>query len=142
MMKRIAEWFALTGSERKIFIFLAAVLLCGACIKLFQEMFPSGERFDYNVSDSVFISLGNAKIDSTALSIGPSSGPEKKSKLNINTASREELMELPGVGRVTAERIIEYRKLKGRFEKIEGLLDVKGIGRVKLERLRQMISTQ
>lgn len=48
--------------------------------------------------------------------------------LCINTASREELMQLPGVGPVLAGRITEYRARYGRFVSVRQLMDVEGIG--------------
>ncbi|MDZ7695432.1 MAG: helix-hairpin-helix domain-containing protein [Deltaproteobacteria bacterium] len=49
-------------------------------------------------------------------------------KININTASKEQLTELKGIGPVTADRIIEYREKNGKFETVEELTEVKGIG--------------
>ena len=48
--------------------------------------------------------------------------------ININTASAEELDELPGVGPVIAQRIIEYREQNGPYESLYDLYAVKGIG--------------
>ena len=48
--------------------------------------------------------------------------------IDINSADVEELMELPGIGRAYAERIVEYRKEHGSFERIEDLMNVRGIG--------------
>ncbi len=61
--------------------------------------------------------------------------------VNINTASKAELMTLPGVGEVIAERILEYRRHK-RFETPEELMEVKGIGPKKFERLRPYIRVE
>ena len=67
------------------------------------------------------------------LSLSTSSSPLKaKEKININTAARDELMRLPGIGEVLANRIIERRP----FEKIDAIGEVEGIGRKKLEDIR------
>lgn len=47
--------------------------------------------------------------------------------VNINTADVEELMTLPGIGKVRAAAIIEHREREGNFEKIEDIMNVKGI---------------
>ncbi|MDH7601610.1 MAG: ComEA family DNA-binding protein [Armatimonadota bacterium] len=60
--------------------------------------------------------------------------------VNINTAGPDELDRLPGVGPVTAQRIIEYRTQIGRFTSINQLLDVKGIGPKKLEQMRSYVA--
>ena len=63
------------------------------------------------------------------------------SKININSADASQLMELPGVGESTANKIIIYRKEK-RFEKIEDLMNVSGIGEKKFEDLKERISVK
>ncbi|KAG9463986.1 hypothetical protein GDO78_020692 [Eleutherodactylus coqui] len=57
-------------------------------------------------------------------------------RLNINTATEEELMTLPGVGRQVAQNIVEYREYIGGFKKVEDLALVSGVGAAKLEQVK------
>ena len=63
-------------------------------------------------------------------------------KLNINTATAEELSELPGIGETLAKRIVAYRRQNGHFQEIDQLLNVDGIGPGKLKAILDMITTQ
>lgn len=59
--------------------------------------------------------------------------------LDLNTASKEELMEINGVGEVIAERICEYARSVG-FSSVDELINVKGIGKHKLESIRPYVT--
>lgn len=59
--------------------------------------------------------------------------------VNINTASRVELMRLPGIGEKTAEKIIKYRE-NTPFYKIEDIMKIKGIGEKKFEKMSKFIT--
>ncbi len=60
--------------------------------------------------------------------------------VNIDTASAEELMRLPGVDEVIAMRILEYRQLQGPFAVVEQIMDVPGIGESKSEIMKNLIT--
>lgn len=62
-----------------------------------------------------------------------------KPAVNLNTATVAELDELPGIGRATAERILEYRQKIGGFKKVEELMNVRGIGEKSFLKLKPLI---
>lgn len=60
-------------------------------------------------------------------------------KININSADQSTLEEIPGVGEATAQKIIEYRKINGKFKNIEDIKNVSGIGDSKFENMKEKI---
>ncbi len=66
-------------------------------------------------------------------------GGSATAKINLNTATVEQLDTLPGVGPVTAQSILSWRTENGRFSSVEDLLEVKGIGDATLAELRDLV---
>jgi competence protein ComEA len=77
-------------------------------------------------------SAGTAPTDPGAT---PAAGP-----IHLNTATVEQLDELPGVGPVTAQRIVEYREQHGAFSSVDDLDAIPGIGPARLEQLRELVA--
>lgn len=71
----------------------------------------------------------------------PTAGADLKSQsyIDLNLATKEELMTLPGVGEKTADKIVAYREAQP-FEKVDDLLKVSGFGKKKMESLKGLIS--
>ncbi|MGB5824523.1 MAG: helix-hairpin-helix domain-containing protein [Proteocatella sp.] len=102
---------------------LAQKLIDGA-----QYIIPSkGEKLVINYQEGI------------GFSEDKDAGRSDSGKLNINTASKEQLMELSGVGAVISQRILDYRNENGQFKAIEDLKDVSGIGDKKFNDIKNSI---
>ncbi len=124
---------ALTGTEKRVFLFLIITFSVGLGIRFYRQTFPQDRGFDYRASDSTFAALSAAMRDEPA-----DSPVEADGKVDLNTATKQQLMALPGIGEVTAERILVYREEIGRFTNIDQLRKVKGITKKKLEQLKPL----
>lgn len=70
---------------------------------------------------------------------GTVANESSNNKININTASVDELCKLPGIGYITANAIVEYRTENGPFERCEDIINVTGIGNKKAKGLMPLI---
>jgi competence protein ComEA len=149
MFRRLSDWLALTSTERKVILFLSGTVVLGGGIRLYQETFPSVPKFDYTASDSTFAALSQKETEEVAdkTILGESNAEESvaeddtaTSKVNINTATKQELMTLPGIGDVMSDRIIAYRTDVGIFRSSDDLRKVKGLSKKKLEQLLPFVT--
>ncbi len=67
------------------------------------------------------------------------SAAQSSGRLDLNSATLEQLDEIPGIGESKAKAIMDYRLKKGRFSRIEELIEVKGIGEKMLEKLKAFL---
>ena len=101
--------------KNSVKIILAATALCVAVyIGVFVGRNWSGISLHVT-------SLGKNQITLSQLS------DAQAALVNINRATADELMELPGIGKATAQAIIEYRETYGKFISLKELLEVRGI---------------
>lgn len=60
--------------------------------------------------------------------------------VNINTASSEELQQVPGIGPATAQKILQMRKSYGPFKSVDDLLAIRGLGQKRLDKMRKYLT--
>jgi competence ComEA-like helix-hairpin-helix protein len=79
----------------------------------------------------------------TFCAISPALAAKKKppeAPVNLNTATSEELQLVPGIGPVTADKILQMRKSYGAFKSVDDLRAVRGIGPKRLEKMRKYLT--
>ena len=90
---------------------------------------------------------GNAYISGStaptaAVVSGTGTAGSKNTLINLNTATSEQLQELPGVGPATADKILAYRQKYGSFSKKEEIMNVSGIGEKTFAKMKASISVE
>jgi competence protein ComEA len=88
--------------------------------------------------EKIYVPKKGEEVDIEISSISDNLTSDSNSKININTCSKEELMQLSGIGEVTATKIIEYRSTN-QFKTIEDIMNVSGIGAKKFEAIKDFI---
>ena len=137
-----------TEREKHVILFLVCTLILGYGVKLYQgshlyddfkpvtliekETFEKKATLAYDISKREGL---NSSESSTEKDYKP-----QTEILNINTAEKQNLVKLPKIGIVTAERIIRFRDDYGPFKSLDDLLKVKGIGPKTLEKLKPQIT--
>ncbi|MFD0922111.1 ComEA family DNA-binding protein [Saccharopolyspora rosea] len=78
-------------------------------------------------------------VPAPAQAAGQSGGGAGDGKVDLNTATEEQFDALPGIGEVTARRIVQWRTEHGRFDSVDQLREVGGIGESRFARLRELV---
>ncbi len=89
------------------------------------------------VSTGLALTMAVFMLSGTGLAAGK---PVPAGKVNVNTASTEQLTTLPGVGPKLAARIVEYRHKSGPFRSLQELLNVRGVGEKNFAKLEPLLT--
>lgn len=148
-LKSFIDSLNFTSTERIVVLTLVGAFILGLGIRLFRQDKAGSPGFDYSASDAEFMAKSTARaLPSTpARETGTLTAPAATRepgasrsagtivRVDLNRASKRDLMGLPGVGEVIAERILLYREEHGAFAGVAELMKVKGIGKKKLEQI-------
>ncbi|MCY6355737.1 helix-hairpin-helix domain-containing protein [Clostridium sp. ZS2-4] len=86
--------------------------------------------------------IKNSRMPNQLNRINSTTGEEERGKINLNTATKEELKTLPGIGEVTAQKIIDYREQNGGFSSVEDLKKISRIGEKTIEKFKDKIEVR
>lgn len=149
--------------QEKIFIsFLLLAIIVGSAIKLYRSFVKTNEvtfrpenidafekRFLEKAAEidssmaqrSLSLATDNVVINRSTSGFTKSvkKADQKNLLVEINTATIDELVQLPQIGPVIASRIVEYRNNYGSFKNINDLIKVKGVGEKKLKSIKPFI---
>ena len=165
------RFFSFTPQEIKALLFLLIALVIGSGITIYKKYHPSfapelilkespsgsfENQSQFNeapkdTSHEISKSFKASPI-SNSQNENQSQDPEfrissilqnpLKKKIDLNSASASELELLPQIGPALSQRIILYRKTKGKFQKIEDLMKVSGIGPKTFEKIKDLITVK
>ena len=121
--------FDLTRREQLIALILIGGIIVGGIVLWLRRdpAPPVPEPLDYEIN--------LAEADRGDREIGPV-------LIDVNTAGKDELMEVPGIGPETADMILERRETKGPFEDIDELTEIYGIGEKKLQKFKEYLEVK
>ena len=132
--------FNFTRQEQVTILFLTFALLVGGIVTLIKRRNP-GFAPELMLTEQAETAVYDTLIDIETVPPDPSDSL-LINKIDINQASEEELMALPGIGPKTAHFIVTFRSERGQFQTIEDLKGVKGIGHKTLEKLKPFIKIE
>jgi len=163
MFEKLSKKIGFTDTEIIVVLFLTGLFIVGFVYVEFIKEGGASEykRIDYSKEDSLFsyysnlnpeynpedtLLSSNLEIKKRVLELSDTVAYVKKDisslaekSININMTGINEFVMLPGIGEKTAEKIIQLRNERGKFNRLEELMDVSGIGEVKFNKIKKYL---
>ena len=141
-MKRIAD---------RAWTWILCLLICVGAVCFLIGRLSAGDAVRVQTEKPPVSSAGSAASDDAATDAAPAPQPGRDTsplapaenlRLDLNKATKEELMDLPRIGETLAERILAYREENGGFMSTEQLMDVDGIGEATYASLKDLVTVE
>ncbi|MCF7886745.1 MAG: ComEA family DNA-binding protein [Candidatus Marinimicrobia bacterium] len=134
----------LTRQEKSVVRFLLIFFLVGGIIHIYNVKVASKHAIS-NI-ETIQDSLKSKVAYNDSMYFSTSKNSDKKGideePLSLNTATRAQLMQIKGIGPVTADRIIKYREIHGEFHSTQELTNIKGIGIKTVEKIKNEVTIE